>query len=294
MPHVYSYDGCRIFYSDFGPRDSKLPTLFMSHGFGSGSTLWNAQLPVLVNAGYRCVVWDMRGHANSESPPVNSTIAPNTYSKWSQVHDMKAVLAACDILPLHAIVNVGHPFIMFAHSMGGMDQLLFTMKWPKAASGLVLYGTGPGFKSDKGRLGWNKQASKIAKSYETKGLDALVGSDKTKGHRSSEGLRGACLGSYTQREEDPLALEFAELGGQLALARNLKMIEQPTAVMIGQYDKTFAKASEMMSKTMKNVTLYQCPNAGHMACEKNPKEFNDLMLKALAEIQTSIPMPSRM
>ena len=137
-------------------------------------------------------------------------------------------------------------------------------------------------------------ASKIAKSYETKGLDALVGSDKTKGHRSSEGLRGACLGSYTQREEDPLALEFAELGGQLALARNLKMIEQPTAVMIGQYDKTFAKASEMMSKTMKNVTLYQCPNAGHMACEKNPKEFNDLMLKALAEIQTSIPMPSRM
>ena len=264
----------------------------MSHGFGSSSLLWSAQIPPLVKAGYRCVVWDMRGHAKSDSPPANSPSSPNTYSKWSQIHDMKAVLAACQILPLHARTNVGIPFVMFAHSMGGMDQLLFTMKWPKAASGLMLYGTGPGFKSDKGRLGWNKQASKIAKAYATNGLEALVGSDTSKGHTSAEGLRAACVGNYTQREEDPLAVEFEKLGGQLALARNLKLIEQPTAVIIGQYDKTFGRASEMMSKNMTHASLYTVNGGGHMACEKTPKEFNQVMFKALAQLQLSIPLGS--
>ena len=292
MPYCTSYDGCRIFYSDFGPRDSPLPTLFMSHGFGSSSKLWDAQIPLLSKAGYRCIVWDMRGHAQSESPPANTDNKPNTYSKWSQVHDMKAVLATCNVLPLHAQVNVGKPFLMIAHSMGGMDQLLFTMKWPKAATGLLLYGTGPGFKSDKGRLSWNKQAAKIAKSYATKGLEALVGSDKTKGHTSAAGLKAACLGNYTQREEDPLAIELKELGGQLALARNLNLIAQPTAIMIGQYDKTFGRASEMMAKNIPNAVLYKVNGGGHMACEKTPNEFNKVMFHALDELQKKIGVVS--
>ena len=285
MPFTHSYDGVQLYYADYGPRNSLLPVLFLSHGFGSSSKLWDAQLPELVKAGYRCILWDMRGHAQSDAPPANSTTSPNTYSKWSQIHDMKAVLAACRVLPLHARTNVGVPFIMMAHSMGGMDQLLFAMKWPNAASGMVLYGTGPGFKSDKGRVGWNKQASKIATTYATKGLEALVGSDKTKGHRSVEGLIAACLGNYTQREDDPLALEFASSGGPLALARNLKSIRQPTAVLIGQYDKVFGRASDMMAKTLPRATLYTVNGGGHMACEKTPKEFNDVLLRALVELR---------
>jgi len=296
MPTTVSYDGVRIFYQSYGTNnanESHLPVLFMTHGFGSGSKLWDAQVPVLLRHGYRVITWDMRGHANSECPSANSEQAPNTYSKWSQIHDMKAVLAACDVLPLHATTGK-QPFFMIAHSMGGMDQLLFTMKWPKAASGLLLYGTGPGFKGDRGRLGWNKQAAKIAHSYGTKGLDALIGSDRTKGHTSSAGLIAACLGNYTQREDDPLALEFAAMGGQLALARNLNTIEQPTAVMIGQYDKTFGRASDMMAKDMPNATLYKVMNGGHMACEKTPKEFNQLMFVALAELQKSLSISARL
>jgi pimeloyl-ACP methyl ester carboxylesterase len=203
---------------------------------------------------------------------------------------MKAVLAACDVLPLHATVNVGVPFIMVGHSMGGMDQLLFTLKWPKAPSGLLLYGTGPGFKSDRGRLGWNKQARKIAASFAAKGLGALIGSDQTKGHTSWEGLRSACLGNYAQRDDDPLAVEFRDLGGPLALARNLHVIDQPTAILIGQYDKTFGRASEMMSQQIPHAVLYQVNGGGHMACEKASKEFNRVMFLALAELQQAIPL----
>jgi pimeloyl-ACP methyl ester carboxylesterase len=289
MPFCTSYDGVRLFYTDTGAAAAAAaaphpprPVLFLTHGFASSHRLWDAQLPRLASAGYRCVRWDMRGHGQSGKPPANDDARhPHRYSKWSQVHDMRAVLAACGLLG-------GPAVILVAHSMGGMDSLLFTLKCNLSRerqvagaaaqdksqtfspAGLVLYGTGPGFRSDKGRLGWNRTASKIAAKYEAKGLEALA---------------AACRGNYTQREDDPLAVEFEDLGGQLALARNLKKITQPCAIVIGQHDKAFGRASAMMAKELPDARLYHVPNAGHMACEKNAPEFNARLVEALAALQ---------
>ena len=75
------------------------------------------------------------------------------------------------------------------------------------------------------------------------------------------------------------------MGGQLALARNLKKITQPCAIVIGQHDKAFGRASAMMAKELPDARLYHVPNAGHMACEKNAPEFNARLVEALAALQ---------
>jgi hypothetical protein len=41
------------------------------------------------------------------------------------------------------------------------------------------------------RIGWNANGEKTAKKYDELGLDALIGSDKTKGHRTAVGLAHA-------------------------------------------------------------------------------------------------------
>ena len=130
MPFCTSYDGVRLFYTDTAAAAAAAaaphpprPVLFLTHGFASSHRLWDAQLPRLASAGYRCVRWDMRGHGQSGKPPANDDARhPHRYAKWSQVHDMRAVLAACGLLG-------GPAVILVAHSMGGMDSLLFTLTY---------------------------------------------------------------------------------------------------------------------------------------------------------------------
>jgi pimeloyl-ACP methyl ester carboxylesterase len=278
---VVSYDGTALAYTCHGPAASGAPvTVLFTHGFGSGAALWDAQIPALVRRGYRCITWDMRGHAASQSPKANDDTAPHRYSKWSQVMDMKAVLAAAGVVPLHARRHVGETVLVLAgHSMGGMDTMLFACHFPGVADALVLYGTGPGFRSDKGRLKWNATAEKIAAKYDRQGLDALVGSDRTKGHTSAAGLAAACRGNFAQRDDDPYAMAR---GGPNFLAREgLAQIAQPTVILIGQYDKGFGRASDMMTKALPEARLARIPGAGHMMCEKNSDAFNAALLDGL-------------
>merc|ERR1719189_772820 len=98
--------------------------------------------------------------------------------------------------------------------------------------------------------------------YVTKGLDALVGSDKTKGHRSAKGLINACRGNYAQRIDDPLFCDLASLGGPLAVARNLHKISVPCAIIVGERDRHFLRASEMMHSKLPSSTLDKITGAG--------------------------------
>eukprot|EP00946_MAST-07B_sp_MAST-7B-sp1_P000176 g176.t1 len=276
-----SYDGTRLAYSSHGPASGAAVTVLFTHGFGSGATLWDAQVPALVRRGYRCITWDMRGHAASESPAANCAGSPQRYSKWSQVMDMKAVLAAAGVVPLHAKRHVGDTVLVLAgHSMGGMDTMLFACHFPDIPDALVLYGTGPGFRSDRGRQGWNKTAERIASKYDRLGLGALVGSDRAKGHISAAGLAAACRGNYAQREDDPYAVAH---GGPNYLAREgLAQIVQPCVILVGQKDRGFGRASDMMASVLSESRLSRIPNAGHMMCEKNADAFNASLLEGLA------------
>ena len=68
----------------------------------------------------------------------------------------------------------------YPRSSGGMRA----KRLPPPLPGLARAGstgTGPGFGNEKGRLGWNRTAGKLASKYEERGLEALVGSDTVSG-----------------------------------------------------------------------------------------------------------------
>jgi pimeloyl-ACP methyl ester carboxylesterase len=64
MPFLTTSDGCDLFFSDWGDPHGR-PVVF-AHAWALSGDMWNQQIPDLVEAGLRCVVYDRRGHGRSD------------------------------------------------------------------------------------------------------------------------------------------------------------------------------------------------------------------------------------
>nr|WP_281497055.1 alpha/beta hydrolase [Ornithinimicrobium sp. F0845] len=85
--------------------DESRPTVVLNHGFTLDLRCWVYQRRALVEAGYRVVVWDLRGHGSSGEGPEES------YTIEQLGTDLAHVLA--EVVPTGDLVLAGH-------SMGGM------------------------------------------------------------------------------------------------------------------------------------------------------------------------------
>lgn len=261
----------KLYYEDTGG-DGEV--LFLTHGFGSGSRMWDGQMEL--RAKFRVIRWDMRGHARSDSPD-----DATQYSKQHQVDDMAAILDACGV----------QQAVFLGHSMGAYDNMLFYLSSPEYAKrmkALVIFGSGPGFAKAAAREGWNKNADKLAGNYAAKGLDALVGSDRDKehtAHGAKVGLAHAARNVFGQRDSDPLYARMPD--GASVAALHLGELRLPVLIIIGDRDKQFRAASDMMKAKLPDAQMVLVADAGHMANEKQPQLFN----QHIAEFASSLTLP---
>lgn len=96
MTKVTMSDGTEIHVRDLG--DGR-PIVFVA-GFGLDGTLWDRQMRVLSDAGYRVVCIDQRGHGRSDKPL-------SGYSVNQLAEDLTTVL---DYLDVTDVTLVGHSF----------------------------------------------------------------------------------------------------------------------------------------------------------------------------------------
>ncbi len=62
MPYLTTHDGTRLHYTSWGTGQ---PIIFV-HGWAIPSDMWEYQIPTMVAAGFRCIVFDNRGCGRSE------------------------------------------------------------------------------------------------------------------------------------------------------------------------------------------------------------------------------------
>ena len=244
--------GVKIHYEVHGSG----PTLLLSHGYSSTCRMWDGQIAALKDR-YQVVVWDMRGHGDSDYPA-----DPELYSAALTVGDMAALL---DVVGARTAIVAGL-------SLGGYMSLAFHAAHPDRVRALMLFDTGPGFKNDEARAKWNATAHKRAADLEARGLAALNSSDEVKltRHRDAKGLAGAARGMLAQQDD--------------RVIRSLETVTVPTLVLVGANDTGFLAATDYMAAKIKGAIKAVVPDAGHAANLHQPALFNQAVEAFLTKL----------
>lgn len=249
-------DGVDLYYEVHGEG----PVLLLTHGYSATSQMWRGQVEAL-SRDHRLVIWDMRGHGRSAYP-----VDPALYSEAHTVADIAALLDAVG----------AQTAIVGGLSLGGYMSLAFHKTHPKRVSALLIIDTGPGYKNDEAREGWNRNAIRTAERYERDGLGALAGGSvemRTSHHRSADGLAGAARGMLTQRDA--------------AVISSLPAISVPSLVVVGADDTPFLAATDYMAGKIPGARKVVIPDAGHASNIDQPQAFNAAVLDFLGGLRAT-------
>jgi pimeloyl-ACP methyl ester carboxylesterase len=252
MP-VLARPGGSISYQVTG---SGYPPLLLTHGFGATAAMFRPNLTAAA-AGHQVVTWDIRGHGGSESPADSGS-----YSAAAALGDMTALLTRLGI----------DRAVLGGHSLGGYLSLDFALGHPGQVAGLVLIGTGPGFRNDAARDDWNRRAHKTAARLEERGLAALGDRSELHGgqHRDIAGLARAARHTLTQRDSHVLD--------------GLPGIGVPALVVVGADDAAFHAAADYMTAKLPRARKVVIPGAGHAPNVDQPARFNAELRAFLDEV----------
>jgi pimeloyl-ACP methyl ester carboxylesterase len=242
MAHL-DRDGVRIHFESTGSG----PAVLLTHGFAASSRMFASNVDALAKD-HTVVTWDLRGHGGSDYPDDQSA-----YSAALTIEDMAALLNT---------VGADRGVLM-GHSLGGYLSLEFRVRFPERVAGLVLIGTGPGFRNDEARDGWNQFAAKYSSRLRERGLDALAKSEElTPGeHRDASGLVLAAGGILAQQDA--------------RVIDSLPTIDVPTLVVIGSDDATFLGGSQYMASKIPGASLEQVEGARHAPNVSHAELFNE-------------------
>ena len=253
MPTV-NRNGVNIYYEVHGSG----PALLLSHGYSATSHMWAGQVEAL-SRDYQLITWDMRGHGRSDYP---DDLAE--YTEAATVADMAAILDA--VGAKRAIIG--------GLSLGGYMTLAFHLAHPERCLALLIIDTGPGYKKDEGRAGWNATAIRRAENFEKNGLPPpTAGGAETRGapHRNAIGLAKAARGMLTQHTP--------------AVINSLPDIRVPSLVLVGANDQPFIAASDYMAAKIPGARKVVLADAGHAANIDQPAAFNAAVLGFLADLK---------
>jgi len=255
MPKV-KVNGINLYYEVHG---QGFPVFFL-HGFAGTANVWRPQIPALAK-GYRFVIYDARGHGQSDSPP-----SLDQYAADIVVEDLRQLLKSLKI----------DKAVVGGLSMGGYESLRFYLRHPEMVAALILMDTGPGYRNPARRDEWNRQQAERAKLLETQGTAAYAPMAPSYVNKemllkqSPIGL--ANMARKVVAQHDPLVIE------------SLGNIKVPTLVLVGEKDTPFRQATEYMASTISGAQRKVIPNAGHAANIDNPEEFNKAILDFLGKL----------
>jgi len=239
-------DGVNLYYEVHGEG----PVVLLTHGYSATSQMWKGQIGALEDH-YTVVTWDMRGHGQSDYPEDQGA-----YSEEATVADMAALLD--EVGADKAVIG--------GLSLGGYMSLAFHLKHPDRTKALLIIDTGPGYKKDEPRDGWNANALKTAERYEKDGLGLLASGSAeraTATHRDATGLARAARGMLTQRDARVIS--------------SLPEIAVPSIVIVGANDTPFIAASDYMAAKIPGAQKAVIPDAGHAANIDQPQAFNETL-----------------
>jgi 3-oxoadipate enol-lactonase len=256
--------GRNIAYRLLGPENA--PVIVLGHALGSSSEIWGYQLPLL-SAKYRVLVYDLPGHGESD-PPVGQ----------DSFDDL-----ATDLAALLDHTGVGR-VTLAGLSIGGMIAQHFALLYPNRLQALVLCSTG----AQTNEAGKKTFAERIARVNEG-GIETQVEGSITRWFTpqflSSAPATVDWVRSLYRKTSAAGFINGCRAIQELDTVDRLSSIAAPTLLVPGELDQAFPEnASKAIQSKIKNAQLKLLTGAAHIGNVQRPHEFNEILLKFLAEV----------
>ena len=255
MPYI-DRDGVRIYYEVAGSG----PAILLTHGFAASSRMFAQTVPALATD-HTVITWDMRGHGQTDYPD-----DPAQYTVPLVMGDMAALLDAAG----------ADRAVILGHSVGGFLALEFNLAHPDRVDALVLEDTGPGYRKDEGRKGWNDTAEAYAVDLDEKDLEGIHDSEELDPsvHRNAAGLARAARGILKQHDDRVIS--------------SLESITVPVLIVVGEQDENFVNPSKYMAAKIPGARLEIIPDAGHSPNISQPELFEAAFRSFLADLPRGV------
>lgn len=257
-------NGLELACSEAGPTDgagADAPPLVLVHGFTGHRDDWAGVLPALARR-RRTIVFDLRGHGDSDSPTDSSA-----YSFEWLVKDLFGLLDALDVTRCD----------LLGHSFGGMIALRAALAGRRRLRSLILMNTAPELPERLSRAGWEK-ATAIA---EARGMTGLQQAAERAGRARPDATLAGWFERYWQHHRRRLAAmtpaSYRGLGSVLfeseSLVARLGELTLPSLVVVGEADVEFGPGAELLERHLPDVRRVTIAGAGHHPHQENPEAW---------------------
>jgi len=256
-------EGRRLYYELTGPEDG--PVVCMTHSLMVDSGMWSEQMPPLLQAGFRVLCLDMRGHGGSDPG------AGGAYTMEGIADDWADALDALHLPRVHYIgLSIGgQSGQAFAIEHG--DKLISTMLCACAPSSVTV--------GDDTSV-WDRAINGIRKANSVEPI-----ADEVMGHFLSDATKKSRPGRWKQiRDTIAATTPAGVIGGAEAIMHydftdQLPSVKIPTLAVRGAEDPDGTeKAMRRLAELIPGARLEQIPNARHFCNVDQPAAFNRVMM----------------
>jgi pimeloyl-ACP methyl ester carboxylesterase len=271
-------EGVSIYFEHHQPAEeagpAKTPIIF-SCAYCTTHENWRGQVEPLLDVGHPVILWDLRAHGNSS--------APDGRQPWS----IENVVA--DLMSVAEATTPDEPFVAAGLSFGGLASLHFMARHPGRVAGLVLIDSGPGFKNPEAAAGWAAQVERTASFLEKRGFEDFVNGragTTCVGNQPDLPAAQAAARAIVAQSVPGIARFGREISGRAPpVIDELAGMDVPALVIVGEHDKPFLRAGEVMAAKLPRARHVVVPDAGHIVNIEQAEFFDRELLAFLAELE---------
>ena len=256
-------DGVRIHVQDLGDG----PAVALVSGFGLDHELWDRQVRVLTERGFRVLCVDQRGHGFSDTP----------------LHGYDIDRLAADLVAALDRLEIGTATVV-GHSFGGQVAFRAAATAPELVTGLVLVGSNGVRASRSESFPFGEPPGPL--------LQSLLADE----HANRVGARYRTIESAFAHEPDPRTVDWLvrcslRMPSWAAVAcyrsllttdllADIERVVQPVLQIVGATDPVHsAKGARWLWRHLRAATLVESPDCGHYPMLEAPDAFESALLK---------------
>lgn len=249
-----------VHHEESGPVDG--PVVLLAGSLGSDLRMWDPQVPMLLDAGFRVVRYDHRGHGGSPVPTGPYTLA-----------DLGA-----DALELLDRLGVGRARVV-GLSLGGMVGMWLAQQAPERVERLVLCCT-------SARLGpasmWDERIAAVSAGGSAAVAEPVAERWLTEATRVRRPELARWLVDMIAATPSPGYAGCCAAIRDMDLAPGLASITAPTLVIAGAADPaTPPEHAQRIVDGIPEARLVVVPGVAHLGNVEAPARFGELMLRHL-------------